>query len=584
MKKQLLCLSSLCAVALSSCAILDRLGATLTSKECVTYDLYRADRSDPNTQIIKKAYKNRLHFRRDGDSVVPYVTLFEYVQMLSPLFDETVTMKISSSGYSSVWQVYVKDSYIFYAIHDPIRKEILIGGSLYGALTSNISDSSNSSISARVSLKRNVKNEGANYTTFSYASLETGHVYSGNSYFLPLAYLDASIGQTCQLYHFYDTRDLYVFSEYDQLTKESIYDSQRLLPYGNAARAFQTSTFGMPLSLRKLDRDTAYFVFETRYGLKKQKGISTMASYFEEAGAGKDMISDDDATRTKGFSKLFYGLDELHTTPSSLAPWWGDDVANFVFSPKYNDYLEKSKKYKEAQNFVQENPREDYRYYEASKTAFIEVSHFKATFAAYKQDGTLVDNIADLDSFFYLAKYLELAKQNGAKTVVLDLTTNPGGYVNVMGKMVTLLSKNNSATLSTYSESLEYDYDTIYTVDTNGDGVYDQEDVYGDDFNFYIMTSSISFSAGNAMPFYSRNHGFAKTIGINSGGGECSTESVFLPSGRSFNFSTDNHIVFRDGETFRHSEAGAGIDIPLSDDNFYDDQAVLNAIENAKNN
>lgn len=575
MKKTLLCISLLSAVALSSCGLLDLINASsLVDQEVAAYDLTTADRNNPESPKIQNAYKNPVHFSK-SDEFVPYVSLSEYANMLARLFDKTASTKFSRSGHSTVWQVYSGDTYIFYAIHDPSRKEILIGGSLYSAFTKNMSDSKNSSISALASSKQDIKNEGENYTTYSYASLETQQIYSGGTYYLPLAYWDASIGQTCDTYHFFDMSRIFIYSEYEQLTKQSFYNGTAIVPYENTAYYYQSSIFGMPLSLRKLDRDTAYLVFETRYGLKKYKGIPSMISYFDDSGTGRDMISDSASTRTRGFSKLFYSLDELHTTPYSLASWWGDDVNDFIFSPKYEDYGQKRKQYVASRK---EKAQEKYRYYEDKKTAIIEVNDFTATFSAYKEDGSLVDNIADLDSFFYLAKNLDRAKSAGAKTVVLDLTTNPGGYVYVMQKMVALLSKTNNIRFSSYSDSLKYDYDVIMSIDTNGDGEYDEKDVYGNDFNFYIMTSSISFSAGNAFPFFSRCYGFAKTIGVNSGGGECSTERVMLPSGRGFNFSVDNHIVYRDGTTIRHSENGAGIDIALSDTDFYDDAKVLAAI------
>jgi hypothetical protein len=96
-------------------------------------------------------------------------------------------------------------------------------------------------------------------------------------------------------------------------------------------------------------------------------------------------------------------------------------------------------------------------------------------------------------------------------------------------------------------------------VDSNNDGAYDEKDCFGNDFEFYIITSSYSFSCGNAFPFYADKCGLAKTIGIGSGGGECCVFNYTLPTGQSITYSSPLHIGQYDktSNTFEGDESGA---------------------------
>ena len=60
-----------------------------------------------------------------------------------------------------------------------------------------------------------------------------------------------------------------------------------------------------------------------------------------------------------------------------------------------------------------------------------------------------------------------------------------------------------------------------YHVDTNLDGVADDADGFGGQYDFYIMTSGSSYSCGTALPYFAQKEGLAKIIGTQPGGGDC---------------------------------------------------------------
>ncbi len=107
-------------------------------------------------------------------------------------------------------------------------------------------------------------------------------------------------------------------------------------------------------------------------------------------------------------------------------------------------------------------------------------------------------------------------------------------------------------------------------VDSNGDGKYDEQDCFGQYFKFYIITSSYSFSCGNAFPFNAEKTGVASIYGTKSGGGECIVQQINFPFGQSIRYSTHSHIgVFDEENKFIGAEVGASAN-PLSKINMYD--------------
>ena len=116
-------------------------------------------------------------------------------------------------------------------------------------------------------------------------------------------------------------------------------------------------------------------------------------------------------------------------------------------------------------------------------------------------------------------------------------------------------------------------------VDSNHDGKYDADDVYGDDFNISILTSPVSFSCGNLLPVFAQHKGDAKIIGQTSGGGECVVGSTFMPSGRAIKHSSNTVLCHYDGEKVtRGVELGATPDIEIPYYQFYDIDALEAAL------
>ena len=99
-------------------------------------------------------------------------------------------------------------------------------------------------------------------------------------------------------------------------------------------------------------------------------------------------------------------------------------------------------------------------------------------------------------------------------------------------------------------------------MDVNLDGVYDEKDLCKRyDLNFGILTSRLSYSAGNMFPILAQEMGVT-VIGERSGGGCCATTKAAIPEG--FTEYMSSYCMFTrsdlDAAAF---ENGAVPDVPL---------------------
>ncbi len=175
-----------------------------------------------------------------------------------------------------------------------------------------------------------------------------------------------------------------------------------------------------------------------------------------------------------------------------------------------------------------------------------------------------------------LATFLDgvrLARKDGVKNVVLDLTQNTGGSTDLVITLLSLITSNQS---KRQQVSLNSDYVISkqasvvnYVVDRNFDGKFDEADASVDysDLNFSVLTSHRSFSCANLMPSMMKDDGF-KVMGERSGGGACAIQIQFTPDGMMYIISC-YRLRMLNGK--RESiDAGIPIDIDVPVEKFYD--------------
>ena len=203
-----------------------------------------------------------------------------------------------------------------------------------------------------------------------------------------------------------------------------------------------------------------------------------------------------------------------------------------------------------------------YKYDETNKTAFINFDSFSLDYKAwddfYNGKGQIP---VKTDTYAYIRNKLYQAKEDGAKNVVLDITTNGGGDFWTLAGLVGLLNKGKAAD---YMQDVvnEYTVTENFSIDLNLDGKFDEKDVEEGnkfDFNFGILTSFYSFSCANYFPFMAKELGF-KTLGETTGGGSCAIAITSSADGLPFVYSSYTCLTTSSGKTV---DFGAEADFPL---------------------
>lgn len=172
----------------------------------------------------------------------------------------------------------------------------------------------------------------------------------------------------------------------------------------------------------------------------------------------------------------------------------------------------------------------------AGDTAVIYFDAFKDD-TADRKPSYYLDPIREEDAenstfaFFYLC-FEDIRQHDEVKNVVINLADNGGGAAAALVCTLGFLSEDGEV-LITDRDLMSGNYrEEWYHVDTNLDGIADEEDGFGGEYNFYIMCSGSSYSCGNALPYFAQQEGLATIIGTHPGGGDCVVGSFVDAYGR----------------------------------------------------
>ena len=346
-----------------------------------------------------------------------------------------------------------------------------------------------------------------------------------------------------------------------------------------------------PHTLTVFNKNLFYFLMDSFYGLGKQKGITSMSDYLDTFDYSDDFTSDDAIARNYAYCRAVDMFNDLHSAfvPTTLFGTMSNkdyhyDQTFFKDRFELRGYLlglrkTRLKEYNEAHGTSLKNT--DMRYSEDGKYGYFSFDSFD-TYNSF-DDEEIPEETLLYDTFYLFVRNLTEAKAKGVKRIIIDDTCNLGGYVGIMGKLLALLSKDNKSEMFLRIDGNDAVLKTFTRVDSNHDGKFDASDCFGNDFEFYIITSNFSFSCGNAFPFYADHFGFAKVIGARSGGGECCVFEYAFPNGQSLRYSSPCHVGYWDEEkgVYVGDESGARpvIEAKSGFNEFYDVDSVAASIE-----
>ena len=405
-------------------------------------------------------------------------------------------------------------------------------------------------------------------------------VVEGNTLYAPIALYDSVFGPNVSAYHIYDFERVVQYNNNIALA----------VPMGTADGAVSDKLTryheknGMPYDLRLLDKACLYQMMEWRYGLREHRGISSMSEYFSLLGYDEKLTAENDDERCRAYFALFAGLEDDHSGVNGLASWFGDKKELVFRGQRSNEKkMLKSSLSAQRNNALGTTPTaygidESVHYSTSGKTAYFYFDSFTFDFNPFDPEN--IDQLWKTDTYFYFVHaFEEIKKHGGVENVIIDDSCNGGGTIGIAVKLLALISKNNVGNVYQYDLLDRSLSELNCQVDSNRDGKYDADDVYGDDFKISILTSPVSFSCGNLLPVTAQYKGDALIIGQTSGGGECVVESTYLPSGRAIQYSSNTIIRNYDGEkAVGGVELGATPDIEVPYYQFYDVDALENAL------
>ena len=154
------------------------------------------------------------------------------------------------------------------------------------------------------------------------------------------------------------------------------------------------------------------------------------------------------------------------------------------------------------------------------------------------------------------------------ENVVVDLSYNTGGNVGAVLRIFGYMTE----------EPIQYH--SMNPADGSKSTYYIESDYTAYDYDWYIMTSSVTFSAANLMTSIAKEQGFATIIGKNSSGGASSIGAIYLPDGSSLIISTNNVLSTIIDDQYVSVEDGIQVDYQIY--NVTSDDLVIQAINQAK--
>ncbi|MCR5078747.1 MAG: hypothetical protein K6B65_02345 [Bacilli bacterium] len=322
-----------------------------------------------------------------------------------------------------------------------------------------------------------------------------------------------------------------------------------------------------------------FFTLDYFFGFRDER-FAPFAPYLEKnhKDVYDGLYSSDETTYCNAVSKLMnYVIGDGHTNGRNASSSFGEGSVEFsLVRSERSDKLSADRSdcsIRREQAKVETNV---VRY--SGDTAILSFDSF-----SHCGQRLTADNIATLgqrnqDSYALLLSAMnQIEERGGIHNVIFDVTCNGGGDSNSLIPMLGIF-QSNLKTIA-YDPLSKAHAVLNYKIDTNLDGKFDNNDGYKGKYEFFVLTSSYSFSCANMYPYIAKLNGSAKIIGEVSGGGACVVSYGVTADGKPFRMSGLSRTGKIDVPSV-HDDSGVPVDSELSRDHFYDD-AYLNTFVNS---
>jgi len=336
--------------------------------------------------------------------------------------------------------------------------------------------------------------------------------------------------------------------------------------------------------LRIASLDSFAFALDYLYGLKKTNGV---ISYYDKFNSSfyRAVLSLNTTTNTNAYAEFVYmTIDEMHSsfsTPSIYAN--PNDRYNLTSVNQlgkrqngwYSEFFYFQTTISNKAKTFSDGKIPLVRYY--SDTAIIYLDGFYTA---------TVGDVLGVDSDLIMKQIMaEIVEKSEIVNIIIDVSYNTGGNVGallrVLGYLTDELIEYTSYNAYTENGSIHY-----YAVDTNDDDDY-ENDAY-DMYNWFILSSGVSFSAANALVSIAKQMGIATIIGNTSGGGGSSIVPIVLADGATIILSSNNVMATASsdgsgGYIFTSIERGVEPDYYYPKSDYYNDAKLVEFIHSILN-
>ena len=576
MKNKILPLLAVTIVSLTSCALFKN-----NASYAQTIGIYNLDRIQ-NGDDIGNALDMTIDARfKENQPYIPYITLGQYASLYDSRLAEGFESKYSKSSSSVTWSIYHDKDLYFYTQINFLSKQVTVGGSIEATFKSEVVQDT-AALTYQADISYNGKYlSGNGFATYSFGDHIIKYFSYNNNFYISLGFLDMTYCFDSSVYFYYNYERIVSTTEPDNFSEfEYHYNSQIYTANEEMAQA-KKNAGEMPQYLRSYNGYLFLYFLDNFYGLKEEKGIDNAANFCKKIGTYNAIFSRNDSTRAQGIADTLSRLDDNHTALVSSSYAWGNPefdrwtYADGVINRSQLNASLTSKR-KRVYNSKYLTVGEDIIYSSDGKTAMFMFDEFLygTSEQVFNDDGTIREGAYNYDTYIRLVSVFNTLKEKGGvENVVLDISTNGGGVVGVMMKLLSLISSSDSNTIY-YLESASRQLASAKTkIDINNDSLYNQDDCFGDDFNIAILTSDCSFSAANAFACSAQYQNIATIIGQKSGGGECAVAIHYLPNGEYLYHSSNLHLGYYSSydDIFTGFEGGANPSLKIENiDDMYD--------------
>ena len=319
--------------------------------------------------------------------------------------------------------------------------------------------------------------------------------------------------------------------------------------------------------LREETYNQLRFTLDNFYGLKEYKNITDVDEILNDYK--DDILSTDIEKNRNAYYKFFVNyLNDLHTRVGAYSFYNSPDLTPDNWNLEKTS--EARKEYKRVQDLLTPNSKEFYGGTEPTYKGYGDtIMLYMPSFVTASSSELNSEDSYLKDSYEYMKWALANAKKSNYKNIVLDLSTNGGGNIAALLKVLGFMT-NEDIPYANYDSLFKCRTTAKIKIDANDDNSFIDDDAY-DNYNWYILSGYNTFSAANSCVAMAKSFG-VNIIGQKSGGGMCSVLPLVLADSTTIEISSNNLQVVLFDDKYEFIEGGIEPDLYIDYDKFYDIQ------------